>query len=203
MKSILFRKRLSRAGERGSTIVESLVCIMILVLILFGLLQIVQFSLAQMITDYSAFRAARSATVGFNDDIVSREGKLKAVAASGKMVFPVDIRESGDRSDWVNRPFTDAISQFYYERLAIMDYMEHRRLVDYEYWSPQNASESSRSKTSFSVNSTVMGNTLNMEAGFSDYPWNMLMRDAFLPRDRVLNIESNTKFSRHSTTYLE
>ena len=75
----------SRSGERGSTMIEAVICMLIICLILFGLLQIFYITAAQMITDYSAFRAARSETVGFNEEIVEREGRLKAIAASGRI----------------------------------------------------------------------------------------------------------------------
>jgi hypothetical protein len=53
-----------------------MISLMLLCLILFGLLQIVYLSVAQMFTQYSAYKAARAYTVGFADHIVELVGIL-------------------------------------------------------------------------------------------------------------------------------
>ena len=111
-----------RHGERASSIVEAMLCMFLILLLTFGLLQFFYYSVAQMVTDYAAFRAARSVAVGFKEVIAEREAKLKAIAASGKMRFPLDTKSDAEL------PFATAIGQFWYERLAIIDYMEMTRL---------------------------------------------------------------------------
>jgi hypothetical protein len=77
-----------RKGEHGSAILETLLSMMLLGMILFGILQLFQLVLADMIVDYAAYRGARSAAVGFNDRIAKREALIKSVPASGALVFP-------------------------------------------------------------------------------------------------------------------
>lgn len=186
-----------RSGERGSTMIEAVICMLVICLILFGLLQIFYVTAAQMVTDYSAFRAARSETVGFNEEIVAREGRLKAIAASGRMRFPIDMT-SESNNDY---PYSTAVGQFYYERLAIIDYMEMTRTLKYEYWKPEyNVNENH--STSYSVTSSSQGDTFTAYAKFLDYPWIMPMRGAFVT-DGKLDIEGQSKLSKQSTTYLE
>ena len=186
-----------RSGERGSTMIEAVICMLVICLILFGLLQVFYVTAAQMITDYSAFRAARSETVGFNEEIVEREGKLKAIAASGRMRFPIDMTSESTGS----YPFSSAIGQFYWERLAIIDYMKMRRTLKYEYWHPEYNVNKNHS-TSYTVTSVSQGDTFTAYAKFLDYPWIMPMRGAFVTEGK-LNIEGKSELSRQSTMYLE
>ena len=125
--------RKNRKQLHGAAIVESLLAMFVIFLVLFGLLQVFYVTAAQMVTDYSAFRAARSETVGFKEEIVEREGKLKAIAASGRMRFPIDMTSESSSDSY---PYSTAVGQFYWERLAITDYMEMRRTLKYEYWNP-------------------------------------------------------------------
>ena len=62
-----------RKGEHGSAILESFLSMILLGMILFGILQLFQLVLADMVTDYAAFRGARSAAVGFRDEYAIRE----------------------------------------------------------------------------------------------------------------------------------
>ena len=78
MKRSEMKKRPS-LNSRGSTIIEAVISMLLICLILFGLLQFFYYAAAQMVTDYAAFRAARSETVGFDDIRVSMEGRLKAL----------------------------------------------------------------------------------------------------------------------------
>ena len=186
-----------RSGECGSEMIEAVICMLLICLILFGLLQVFYSAAAQMVTDYSAFRAARSETVGFREDLVEREGKLKAIAASGRMRFPIDMTSESTGS----YPFSSAIGQFYWERLAIIDYMEMRRTLKYEYWHPEyNVNENH--STSYTVTSASQGDTFTAYAKFLDYPWIMPMRRAFVS-DEKLNIEGKAELSKQSTMYLE
>ena len=56
-----------RKGEHGSAILESFLSMILLGMILFGILQLFQLALADMVTDYAAFRGARSAAVHFRN----------------------------------------------------------------------------------------------------------------------------------------
>ena len=193
-----------RKGERASSIVEAMLCMLLLLLLTFGLLQFFYYSVAQMVTDYAAFRAARSATVGFREDAYQREARLKVIPAAGQMRSPVDLINA----DASSLPFKTAIEQFYYERLLIMDYMRgHQGGLRYQYWWPGDGSSdelSEKYKTSFSTELTNQGDTFTARSTFSDYPWIMPFRGAFQTQtEGKLNISSEAAMSRQSSAYLE
>ncbi len=196
-----------RKGERASAIVEAVICMLLLLLVTFGLLQIFYYSAAQMITDYAAFRAARSAMVGFNESQFKREAKLKAIPASGHMRKPIDTLKVG-----ANDFFSTPISQFYYEKIVIRDYLsEDYPKISYQYWNknedPDNDEQKDPSKgyeTFFETEVSEQGDAFTAKSTFYDYPWAIPFREAFLPRTGgKINIQSEVKMSRHSTVYLE
>lgn len=195
MKRYAARKRFSPTSH-GSAIVESVISMLLICLILFGLLQFFYYSAAQMISDYAAFRAARSETVGFDDVRVAMEGRLKAISASGKMRIPFDMTK-----DTANQSSTSAVGQYYYERLAVIDYMENKRPLAYEYWAPEY-NTSKYHETGLSIRSSNMGNSFTEKAVFTDYPWVMPFRKAFVT-DGKIDISGESKMSRHSIQYLE
>ena len=183
-------------NSRGSTIIEAVISMLLICLILFGLLQFFYYAAAQMVTDYAAFRAARSETVGFDDTRVAMEGRMKAIAASGKMRVPFDMTQ-----DVANESNTSVIGQYHFERLAIIDYMENRRPLAYEYWAPQY-NTSKVHETGLSVKSSSMGNSFTEKMVFTDYPWIMPFRKAFVTEEKI-DIKGESKMSRHSAQYLE
>lgn len=223
MKHYVHRKRFPFI-LRGSAIIEAVISMLLICMILFGLLQFFYYAVAQMVTDYAAFRAARSETVGFDDIRVGMEGRMKVIAASGKMRVPLDM------TDYLNEAavsFASAVDQFRYERLAIIDYMENKRPLAYQYWAPEyNVSANQKSdeddkeqktfwdyqtywdensrnhKTGFSIKSSSMGNSFTEKAVFTDYPWVMPFRKAFIT-DGKIDIKGESKMSRHSAQYLE
>ncbi len=192
-----------RSGERASSIVEAMLCMFLILLLTFGLLQFFYYSVAQMVTDYAAFRAARSATVGFREDAYQREARLKVIPAAGQMRAPVDLLNGNSDS----LPFKTAIEQFYYERLVILDYMRQRQNgLRYQYWWNREGENNDLSeyKTSFSTELTHQGDTFTARSEFRDYPWVMPFRGAFQPQTGgKMNISGETKMAKQSTAYLE
>ena len=77
-----------RRSERGSAILETFLSMLLLMLILFGALQVFQLILANMVAEYAAFRGARCVSVGFNQQWARIEAKIKAVPASGHIILP-------------------------------------------------------------------------------------------------------------------
>ena len=196
MKRSEMKKR-SSLNYRGSTIIEAVISMLLICLILFGLLQFFYYAAAQMVTDYAAFRAARSESVGFKDTLVTMEGRMKAISASGRMRVPYDMTQD----EVANQSNTSTIGQYYYERLAIIDYMENRRPLAYEYWAPQY-NTSQNHETTLTIKSSNMGNSFTEKAVFTDYPWIMPFRKAFVT-DGKIDIKGESKMSRHSAQYLE
>ena len=71
--------RHSQKREHGAAMVETLLSLFVLLLILFGMLQVFYFFAGQFFTDYAALRGSRSRAVGFADYLVNREIKINAI----------------------------------------------------------------------------------------------------------------------------
>ena len=112
-----------RRGEHGSAILESFLCMLLIGLILFGILQLFQLAVADMIAEYAAFRGARSHVVGFNDQYAYREALIKSAPASGPMVTPDPDAYPGFYSDRTGT-----------ERTLLRGFMQGDRNVEYAYW---------------------------------------------------------------------
>lgn len=110
--------------------VESTVCMLIICLVLFGLLQVFYLYAAQLIFDYSSWCVTRSAAVGFwgrdaNDEegyLLRRSMRVAAIGASGNL-------EAGDFSGDDN-----PLLQFGWERIRIPEYIQGLEPLNYEYW---------------------------------------------------------------------
>ena len=70
--------------ERGASIVESMMCIILLCMIFFGLMQVFQWTVAQMLTEYSSFYAAKAQSLGYNKEITTKATQLALTGASGE-----------------------------------------------------------------------------------------------------------------------
>ncbi|MFA6716673.1 MAG: hypothetical protein WC082_05235 [Victivallales bacterium] len=120
------RKRQNRS-ERGATIVESLLCILLLCLLFFGLMQIFQWTMAKMLAEYSSFYAAKAYSLGYSYSIIQRAARVAITGASGKDISSIPT----------TAPFTQ-------ENLssAAEEYMNYScygpRGINFEYWEPDN-----------------------------------------------------------------
>ena len=200
-------------GVRGAAIVESMISMMIILLILFGLLQLFQLSLAKVAADYAAFRAARSAAVGFNDTLASREARIKAIPASGQMTNP--IRSSSY--------FGSNKSLFHFEKTAIERYMKGTQYLEYEHWNSkknihdnyhcpyygrERAKDDAGCKCiSSSGASAVCEITRTLDAvkatfNFKNYPLNIPLHDAFLREDGI-TVGETVSLTNYSSSFLE
>ncbi|MBR2427710.1 MAG: pilus assembly protein [Lentisphaeria bacterium] len=204
-----------RNGEKGSAIIESLMTIMVLMLILFGLMQLFHVYLADNVAKFASFRGARSAAVGFADYLVNREAKIQAIPASGPMTA---YRTSAE--------FGSAYSQFYYERTMVPRFMAGEQWLNYEYWGNSNelyhadyrcpsygllkgsgdSALNCECCDSCDVPSAVVGCnrfgdrvTVNFE--FRNYPFRMPMYHAFTNEDSI-DINAKTQLTNHSDSYL-
>lgn len=91
--------------------------------ILFGALQLFQLVLADMITDYAAFRGARSASVGFKEEYAFREALIKAAPISGTIITPDIASYSGFSRNAVET-----------EKSLLTSFMEGTNEMQYAYW---------------------------------------------------------------------
>ena len=114
-----------KKSERGATILESLMCIMLLCLIFFGLMQIFQWSMAKMLSEYSAYYATKAYSLGYSTSIVERAARIALTGASGQDLSNIPTVA----------PFTQAnLSE------AAEEYMFYGRYgprgINFEYWEP-------------------------------------------------------------------
>ena len=117
------RKNHRSSRRRYATILEAFLAFLVLLLIFFGIIQLYLLSLANMVSEYAAFRGARSSAVGFVNDLVLREARVKTIPVSGAMVLPERSTDIGDIA-----------TQYARERVHIEHYMTGERWLEYEYW---------------------------------------------------------------------
>ena len=179
-------------GERGSSIVESVLCILLLCLIMFGLLQVFKLSAAQMFSDYASFCAARARAVGFGGDddyIVERSGQIAAIGASGVLVHAATGTE-----------FDGSISQFLSEVELIPRYMTGESWLEYKYWYGRSATPPDI-RTRLNVSADVSDHMIDGRAVFGDYPLDMPMSEAFISGGK-LDIGGRSTIMDHAWRYL-
>ncbi len=211
MKKKLFNL-LVKAGSdaRGQTIVESLMCSMVVMIILVGLLQLFQIYIAKLLTDYSAFRTARSSCVGFADYLLDRSSRVGAIGASGKMLEPQNS------ADFTISP----MAQFAAEEFMIPEYISGNRWLKYEYWFGENTYASPlyygydsdvsppntrlwnvHSTGDFSVNDTVTFN--NYPFPFYDlFDRNRIIFSTVGNEFREIDISGSSNMTNHARDYL-
>jgi hypothetical protein len=121
------KKQRHKKSERGATILESLICILLLTLLFFGLMQIFQWSMAKMLTEYSSFYTNKAYSLGYSYSIARRAARIAATGASGR--------------DISNIP---TVAPYSRENLstAAEEYMNYGRYgprgINFEYWEPDN-----------------------------------------------------------------
>ena len=120
--------RLSNSGkiiqsEKGSSILESMIVILLLCLIFFGIMQIFYFAVGDMICRYAAFNGARAWSLGYTPRITQKTIRLSAVGISGK-----------DNSS----PKLKTLSQYDLFKKMQMYMMTGNADLDFEYWQNQH-----------------------------------------------------------------
>ena len=197
-----------RRGERGSAILESFLAMILLGMILFGILQLFQLALADMVADYAAFRGARSAAVGFRDEYAIREALIKSAPASGPMVTP-------DRGSYTNWGAVET------EKSLLRGFMEGDRHVEYADWVGEERFHTNyhcphygelliggcsvcRPSRNHYVRASAQGfdQTMHFQFEFVHYPLNIPLHDWLTGRDSI-DISSETELTNHSAAFLE
>ena len=120
-----FRRKTEHSAEkrlqRGSAIVEGVISMLLICLILFGLLQIFLLYTTQEFTDYTAFRSARSLSVGFADELTALEVRARALPVSGTVLYPPELSASAENKFTTSTYTQDngVYSHFYRLRRAL------------------------------------------------------------------------------------
>ena len=194
---------------------ESVLVMVVLLLILFGFLQLFQISMARAFADFAAFRAARSASVGFRDYLIRREAKLKSIPAAGVMVTPEESRN-----------FDSAFEQFAFERSVIPLYSKGRQYLLYEHWEtdsptfhadyhcpyyglPKDAgggdctcSDKWTEKSAVRVETSRTDESVKTIFRFEDYPLFIPLREAFF-REKNMDISAEVKLTNYASSILQ
>lgn len=173
-----------RRGQSGQSIVEGTMCLLVICLVLFSLLQIFYVSVAQMVVDFAAFQSARSKAVGFSDTFVNRRGRIYSIGASGQLVTP-------------NNMSAMPVDQFPAEKILIQDYSMGVRWIEYEYWYGNNDYG-----TVLSVADSSSDTATSETVSFSRYPLNFPMKGAFTDSDTV-TVGGSSQMSYYAKEYTD
>lgn len=180
-------------------------------MILFGILQLFQLVLTDMITDYVAFRGARSAAVGFDNVLAVREALVKAAPVSGNLVLP----EPGNYSGWS----VDT------EKTFLQEYMRGDIKMEYANWIGEDRVHlnyhcpdygkpliggcdiCSRNRLGHKTNHYVAASaqgfeTMRFHFEFVNYPLNIPLHDWLTGRDSI-NITGEAELTNHSSAFLD
>ena len=204
-------KRLFSRSQRGDAIVESMVSMLVISLVLFGLLQIFYLSVAQLEIQYASFKAARAGGVGLADYLVTRVAQTAVIGASGELITPprsYDSLATQAASEIFPLPtirYTSTIPGL------MSSYQSGITYLDYEYWregyggdtpSGYTYFKSNANKTSLWTNISSGASVSTGTAGFSDYPLNFPMRSAFTSETNI-DISSQAKVVNSMNTFMD
>jgi hypothetical protein len=162
--------------QRGATIVESVIVIIIVTLIFFGLLQVALLINAKQILDFSAYATARSKTVGFHDGIVYKAFRVANIPNAGRMTVPQQGLSSR--------------AQLAVERQRIPWYLQDIAALNYENWD----------YITFSY--PVLGDNYLAVTTQQPYPMAMPFHQLFYARDYVW-LEGRAGMENHYPYYLQ
>ncbi len=84
--------------RRGQAMVETMLAVVFVTFILFGLLQLSHMLTARILLDHAAARAARARAVGFNDFMCLKSARVAMIPVAGKMLWPDDGEEFDEAS---------------------------------------------------------------------------------------------------------
>jgi hypothetical protein len=161
--------------QRGATLIEASIVIVVVSLVFFGLLQVSLLINASQVLDFAAFTAARSKTVGFHDGIVYKAFRVSNIPNAGKMLVPA----TGLTQE----------QQLAVEKQRIPWYLQDIAALDYQYWQD------------ISMIYPVVNDDALIVATQQRYPMNIPMYQAFYPRDHIW-LEGRAQMENHYPYYL-
>lgn len=188
-----------RKGEHGSAILESFLSMILLGMILFGILQLFQLIVTDMVTEYAAFRGARSAAVGLKDEYAFREAEVKVAPVSGRRVRPT---AGGDES--VLRSYLAGEVDVEYSN------WEGKRVFHTDYHCPNYGQPltavcsicNQRSSSHIEMSVWELGKTMKFRFDFVDYPLTIPLHEWLTGRETI-DISAESELTNHSSVFLE
>ena len=172
------RKKLKRRARRGQAIIESVLIVTILTLLFMFCVQMMQLYSSKMIAEHASFVAARSNSVGFEDDLVLRSTEVGTIGLAGQIETPANY--SGYSPVQLGEVEPALIDEF----LVSEGYTLY-----YEFWDNiwvSNNSESLMPTTSVHVR---------------NYPTRIPLSELFM--SDTVNFSGSTRMLNHSEYYLE
>lgn len=205
------RGRFNARGKLGQSLIETCLAMLMVCLVFTGIYQVARLFAAKEILDYSAGRAARAKTVGFNHWMVLKAGKVGAIPNAGAIVQPaytnedaglramVDTLLPGELWDWTVSNGIPVSEQYELERARIPEFLESANdetayfTLDYSDWDSVAVSVS-----------TLAGPTGSILHGVAAqvYPLTVPMHRAFYDEDEV-DMRGETYLEKHYSLYLE
>lgn len=199
---------------------ESIIVILTVCLVLFGLLQVAIVYTGQEVLHHAAARAARAKSVGFNDWMVDKAVNVAVIPNSGERLEPViaNYVNSGIPSDAtpgeamdiafsrrpvMSSPAAAIESARIPEYLASENYGRSTYILNYEEW--ERGSISHRIDESFSEHGTIRAEVqqefpLKMPFAGYFYPFATRRDENNIPRIRMVG---EAVSGNHSALYLE
>ena len=187
----------SRRTRSGQAYLETFLVLLVLLLVLFGLLQVALSYGDREVLHHAAARAARAKAVGFNDWMATKAARVAASPSCGHLLsdgLGYDAGTGGTAADFERERIP--------EYLAAENYARSQYILDYEEWSRGSL----RVQTSGSL---FGGGVLHASADF-DAPLRMPFAGWFVPAARRdengvprIRLERSAPAGEHATLYLE
>lgn len=175
--------RCRSGGERGQTTVEAVICLMLLLLILFSLIQVAYLYMGQMIAHHAAFVTARSYVVGFDRRVVRRASEVGTIGLAGHLEQPVAYQNLSPAEQGDVEP--SLIAEFL---------QDNRYTIWYEHW-PLVQTD---------LPMLDMDGMAEVKIRVRQYPLEMPMVGAYMaPGQRTVSFGSKIKMYNHAAYYLE
>jgi hypothetical protein len=170
-------KIIRKRGEHGSTMVEAIFALLLLLLIFCGFLQIFKMSAVKMLCDYSTYCTARGKALGYRNYIVQRAARVPLMPVSGEAIVESGtsaFASSSYQRASLDRFGTPGYSSIYQQARSYMMY--GAMVVDFAYWDSEN--EHNSTGTAHEFGSNFAGNSIDglernlivTHSGFTNYP---------------------------------
>ncbi len=186
----------ARRSRSGQATLETFLVLLLLLLVLFGFLQVALSRGDAEIVHHAAARAARAKAVGFNDWMALKAARVAAIPSSGKLLSEdvgYDPDEDGPRTDFELARVP--------EYLAAETAARAKWVLDYEEWErgwPRVRTEGSLFGGSVLHSNVRFEAPLRMPLAGWFFPWAPRGDDGM----RRLAVESAAPAGEHSTLYL-
>ncbi len=161
-------------SERGQVFTETLLCLLLICLIFFGLMQVFHIAVARMLTDYSAYCAARSRAVGFDEDLSRRSARVASIGASGKII-------GANSGAGIDAGFSGSSEElFLFEKSRIPYYLSGELHLEYDHWSDYGESAQNDGKKDDNTHLSVefeedgSGEFTTARVSYYEYPLSFL-----------------------------